>query len=167
MGLDKSYLSWIGMPLQHAPIFHLGSEIWGLIISFDQFSLAITSYACFLGTNMYTPFQLSISVAITAWNQVHPWLYWQYSRFDGISLAINLHSEIWSFFFKKNFSSSEELILRNLEFFKHFFFFFESVIVNMGKQKPIMCYDYVVSTRRDNFISLYSTRKLILYFLEN
>lgn len=91
----------------------------------------------------------------------------QYSRFDGISLAINLHSEIWSFFKNIFFSSSKELILRNLEFFKHFFFFFESVIVNMGKQKPIMCYDYVVSTRRDNFISLYSTRKFILYFLEN
>lgn len=33
----------------------------------------------------------------------------QYSRFDGISLAINLHSEIWSFFLK------------------HFFFFFGRV----------------------------------------
>lgn len=122
MGLDKSYLSWIGMPLQHAPIFHLGSEIWGLIISFDQFSLAITSYACFLGTNMYTPFQLSISVAITAWNQVHPWLYWQYSRFDGISLAINLHSEIWRFFLKTFFFFFERVNTPKSGVFQTFFF---------------------------------------------
>lgn len=90
MGLDKSYLSGIGMPLQHAPIFHLGSEIWDLIISFDQFSLAITSYACFLRTYMYTPFQILIS------------------------LALNLYSEIWSsltiVFLQKGYGNHREAI---------------------------------------------------------